>query len=270
MRPLPPAPFYLAVGHPRGLGRIGLVPSALGRCRTTRGGGEGSYIPSPNRPGMTFYLIQFGTQMRFRTECMISNNHSGRWNACVALTPIRVVCANTLGYAERRGDQGVDRMIKVSHTGDAATKMVGAASTLLADLIERFEAVATQYRRLKATHLPETAFTKLVLDEVAPDPRNRPDFNPEARTAELVLNRAERKRAELRRLWDEGAGHTGDRSAWEAYNAAAEAIDHNAELWPNRAGAYRTASLMDGNLLRLKQNVLANLSRYAPDRKSVV
>ncbi|MQA91969.1 MAG: DUF932 domain-containing protein [Gemmatimonas sp.] len=218
-----------------------------------------------------FDIERFGPVVRevFADEvvpyCLFSNNHSGRRNACVALTPIRVVCANTLGVAERRGDQGVDRLIKVSHTGDAATKMVDAATTLLAGLIERFEAVATQYRRLKATYVPEAAFAKLVLDEVAPDPRNRPDFNPEARTAELVLNRAERKRAELRRLWDEGAGHTGDHSAWEAYNAAAEAIDHNAELWPNRTGAYRTASLMDGNLLRLKQNVLVNLSRYAPE-----
>jgi hypothetical protein len=51
--------------------------------------------------------------------------------------------------------------------------------------------------------------------------------------------------------------------SWEAYNAVVEAIDHNDELWPVRSGAYRTASLLDGNLLSLKQNVLAKLSRYA-------
>lgn len=217
-----------------------------------------------------FAIERFGPVVRevFADEvvpyCLFSNNHSGRRTACVTLTPIRVVCANTLGFAERRGDVGTDRMIKVSHTGDAPKK-IEAAESLLGALVERFEAVATQYRRLKATRLPEPAFTRLVLDEVAPDPRRQANFNPEARTAELVLGRAERKRQEVRRLWDDGAGHTGDRSAWEAYNAVVEAIDHNAELWPVRGGAYRTASLLEGNLLALKQNVLANLSRYTLD-----
>ncbi|MQA89329.1 MAG: DUF932 domain-containing protein [Gemmatimonas sp.] len=143
-----------------------------------------------------FDIERFGLVVRevFADEvvpfALFSNNHSGRRTACVALTPIRVVCGNTLGFAERRGDSGTDRMIKISHTGEAATKMVEAAETLLGGLIERFEAVARQYRRLKATRLPEYLFTRLVLDEVAPDPRWRPNFNPEARTAELVLRRA--------------------------------------------------------------------------------
>lgn len=80
-----------------------------------------------------------------------------------------------------------------------------------------------------------------------------------------MLRRAERKREEIRRLWDEGVGHKGDHSACEAYNAVVEAIDHNAEFWPVRGGTYRTASLLDGNLLTLRQNVLANLSRYTLD-----
>jgi hypothetical protein len=96
--------------------------------------------------------------------------------------------------------------------------MVDASQTLLAGLIERFEAVATQYRRLKGAHLTEPAFTRLVLDEAAPDPRDSPTFNPEARTADLVIGRAERKRNEIRRLWDEGVGHTGDRTAWDCYS----------------------------------------------------
>lgn len=218
-----------------------------------------------------FAIERFGPVVRevFAGEvvpyCLFTNNHSGRRTACVTLTPIRVVCANTLGFAERRGDVGTDRMIKVSHTGDAPKKMVEAAESLLGALVKRFEAVATQYRRLKATRLSEPVFARLVLDEVAPDPRRRSTFNPEARTAELVLSRAQRKRQEIRRLWDEGAGHTADHSAWEAYNAVTEAIDHNAELWPVRGGACRTASLLDGNLLALKQNVLANLSRYTLD-----
>ena len=60
-----------------------------------------------------------------------------------------------------------------------------------------------------------------------------------------------------RELWTEGTGHSGDRSMWEAYNAVAESVDHDAELW--RVRGPRTAALLDGRLRRIKNRVLATL-----------
>jgi hypothetical protein len=98
---------------------------------------------------------------------------------------------------------------------------------------------------------------------VAPDPRRDSQFNPSAKLADAVVARADRKRAEVRRLWTEGKGHSGERNAWFAYNGATEALDHNRELWPTRSGAWRTASLLTGNLSQMKARVVENLVDFA-------
>jgi hypothetical protein len=101
-------------------------------------------------------------------------------------------------------------------------------------------------------------FDAAVLNVLAPDPRKDPKFNPDAKLAEVVVARADRKRDEVSRLWFEGKGHTGEPNAWYAYNAAVEAVDHNRDLWPTRAGSWRTASLLDGTLKQMKDKVLDN------------
>ena len=58
---------------------------------------------------------------------LLSNSHDGSSSLRVFFTPIRVVCANTLGIAERRSQgQGVS----IIHKGDLATK-VGEAQEIL-------------------------------------------------------------------------------------------------------------------------------------------
>lgn len=192
---------------------------------------------------------------------LIANNHDGRRGVLLQLTPIRVVCANTLAAAEGHARGG--RAITVKHTKSVASATVAAAQKLFQGLIERYEVVAQQYQTLKQVTLTEEAFRELVTDVVAPDPRTDPSFNPEAKLAGLVLERAERRRARVRELWESGRGHTGDHSGWEAFNAAAEALDHEAELWPHRSGCYRTASLLDGRLGETKVQVVNGLVRYA-------
>ena len=194
---------------------------------------------------------------------LIAANHAGRRGILLSLTPIRVVCANTLGAAEHRATAGADGSITIAHTGEAHAKVVAAAEQLFAAIVERHEVVARHYRQLKDTTLTDAEFESLVLNVVTPNPRRHPRWNPEARMAETVLARHERKRAAVTHLWTEGAGHTGEPTAWYAYNGVVEAIDHNAELFPTRSGVYRTASLLDGSLRELKQRVLSNLLTFA-------
>lgn len=199
---------------------------------------------------------------------LIANNHAGRRGVLLQMTPIRVVCANTLGMAERRG--GVDRTVVVRHTREVASRTVQAAMDVFHGVVKRYEVVAEQYATLKATTLEQEEFRRLVLDLVAPHPAANPRWNPEARMAKSVLERAEKRRDELTRLWTQGAGHVGDHSAWEAYNAVAEAMDHNADLWPIRGGVYRTASLLDGTLRQAKDNTLQALVRHAERKLATV
>lgn len=58
---------------------------------------------------------------------LLSNSHDGRSALRVYFTPIRVVCANTLGVAERRSrGQGVSIM----HKGDLPSKVAEAQNVL--------------------------------------------------------------------------------------------------------------------------------------------
>lgn len=101
-------------------------------------------------------------------------------------------------------------------------------------------------------------FRTLVVDAVVPAPRTAATFGISG-LADVMVDRYARKAGELRRLWTDGAGHTGDGSAWEGYNAAVQAIDHDRSLFRTRASTPRTTSLFDGTLARAKSRVLTNL-----------
>ncbi len=187
-------------------------------------------------------------------------NHAGRRKNSVSLTPIRVVCANTLSLSEQMADSGQIKAIHIRHTGDAVAETIAATEALLGGIIERYETVAKHFKVLKSTFLTEDQFKVHVLDAVSPDPREDKRFNPEAKTAEAVIARHEVRVNEVTRLWTAGAGHTGDSSAWEAWNGAVQAIDHNEDVFPVRGGSWkRGQSLIDGDLKKRKEAVLSNL-----------
>lgn len=236
---------------------------------------DGTTAMEPNRAAYVTVRTDTGAELgavgpQYR-PLLVVNNHNGRRNLVIMETPIRVVCANTQGMALQPVDldgeegkvQNTARAVLIRHVGDVEVKATQAAMDLFGALIERYEVVAKQYRLLKQTYLDVAAFERLVLDTAAPDPRKSPRFNPDAKLAHLVVERAEKRRAALTRLWDEGDGHTGDRSAWEAYCAVTQALDHDKELWPVRDGAWRTASLLDGALAETKNHVLDRLVRHA-------
>ena len=204
-----------------------------------------------------------GADQQVDPYALIANNHSGRRGCLLSLTPIRVVCANTLGMAEGEAAEGRSTSLVVRHTQNVEAKLVEAAEELFKGIVARYEVIARQYKKLKALHLDTAMFRELVLNVVAPDPRKDRRFNPEARMANAVVARWEQKVGEVTRLWTAGKGHVGDQAAWEAYNGAVEAIDHNTELFPKRTGVYRTQQLLDGELRTMKVAVLNGLVRAA-------
>ena len=216
-----------------------------------------------------FDVERFGPVVRevFADEvipfALFTTNHSGRCKNRVAETPIRVVCANTLQAAEHDIARS-GKSVEVSHRGDAPQRMVEAATEMFAGIVERYETIANHYRALKSRILTEQEFVANVLDVVVPDPRKNPKFNPDAKTAEMVIERADRRRGLLTSKWYDGAGHVGDSSAWEAYNGVVEVIDHNVDgLFPTRGGAWRTASLLNGALAERKTAALSSLLTLA-------
>jgi phage/plasmid-like protein (TIGR03299 family) len=210
---------------------------------------------------------------------VIRNNHNGRSNVVGMDVTICPVCANTLGFAlsqagasETEGREGrvSGNAFAVKHSQNVKENVEAQASAMWADRVALFDLIAAQYALLKRTTLDAATFARCVLDVAAPDPTKNPRFNPEARMAGVVIERAVAKRAELARAWRQGSGHTGDGSAWEAYNGLVEVIDHNSELYPTRSGVYRTQALLDGALGRIKQTVVNRLVAFAQDTEQPV
>jgi phage/plasmid-like protein (TIGR03299 family) len=192
---------------------------------------------------------------------LLSNNHAGDRAVTIQDTPIRVVCANTLGMAHRSAKR--DRAMKVRHTVTVEARTIDAANSLYQSLVERSRMIAEQYRILKQSFLTEALFRQLVLDVASPVQQRwlRPDATKQERKA-LASTRTRRDR--LHNLWTYGAGHKGDLSAWEAYNAVAESLDHDVQLWKTRG--LRTESLFAGRLADLKQTVLDGLMTSSSGR----
>jgi len=185
---------------------------------------------------------------------VISTNHNGKSGTNASLWVYRRVCVNGLGYFTRR------QAITVRHTGNTAAKMVSASAQVFAGVVERSAVAAAQYRALQGFYLDEAMLKSLVLDVVAPDPSKEKGFDPKSPRADMVMERHGARVTELRRLIRSGAGHTGDGSAWEAYNGVVEALDHNVSgLFPVRGGTGRLGALLDGSLSATKGEVLAGL-----------
>lgn len=184
---------------------------------------------------------------------LITNNHSGQAKARIKKTPIRVVCANTLGMAFNDGWED----IAVSHRGNAKVRLVDAAENMFGGIVERYRRIAEQYKAMKQTYLTVEEFTRTVLDVAAPLPGKLDTLNTEHLSIRGYDARYEARTAQrdaITTAWTNGRGHTGNHSAWEAYNGAVEVIDHDTELFRTRGS--RVAAILSGRLVQAKDRVL--------------
>lgn len=196
---------------------------------------------------------------------MISNNHAGRRQVQLMETPVRVVCANTLGAAHHQfgQQQARGRGFQVRHTLSVEAKTTEAAAALFKDVTRNMETIARQYELLRRTHLDTALFRKLVLDVAAPMPAKFDKAKLEKRE-QTSRDQVESVRARLAQLWTQGDGHTGDSSAWEAYNAVTQSVDHDSKLWRCKGGDDgRLSALFEGRLATVKQDTLDVLVAHA-------
>ncbi len=203
-------------------------------------------------------------QDAFRDEILpyvlFANNHSGRRDAIIAETPIRVVCGNTLTLAEHLIDAHRGRRFSVSHSRGAELRIVEAARTLFAAIVQRYGRLAADFELLRSCRLTETEFDRLVLDPTAPE--------PDRSLGATAVERALRRRTEVRRLWTEGEGHAGAYTAWEAYNGLVQAVEHDPAFEPDQPGETRVASMLDGDLGKLLTHTLDRLVAHSGARRS--
>lgn len=198
----------------------------------------------------------------------VSTRHDGKGSVTIGETPIVMVCQNTLmanrawiadHYREHR-DMG--RAIVVPHLKNVGVEVIAGAERIWTDLVRRYESIAAQYAALRVRALDEAMFKQLVLNVAAPPPAPGRTVAAGAKTnarTEQAMKDATTKRDRLTALWQgAGAGITGNGSAWEAYMAVTESIDHDVQVWTVRK-ADRGFSAVAGDLAAVKGRVLASL-----------
>ena len=173
-----------------------------------------------------------------------SNTHDGSGAVRVCMTPIRVVCNNTLNLAL----DSAKRAWSVRHTGSLQSKMHEARACLrMANTY--MGALAEKADRMANTTITRDQLNR-ILDEL---------FPVDEHTTEREKQNIKKLRDEymvcyfapdLVKFWD---------TAWGAYNAMSDMITHNAPL--RKTENYRENNwgrLMDGHVMMDKMTALLN------------
>jgi phage/plasmid-like protein (TIGR03299 family) len=157
------------------------------------------------------------------TYVYVANSHDGSMAVTAAVTPIRIVCANTLGAALRQTDHGVNaqRTFRFRHTGNLQAKFAEARHVLgmTINYQMQFKELAD---RLALEPISECALERRVLRHLWTIDENlgKVARGNRERTIEQVL-------AVCR-----GRGTAGDTTGnspgtkWVAFNAIAEHLDY--------------------------------------------
>lgn len=143
---------------------------------------------------------------------LLSNSHDGSRVVQVALTPIRVVCMNTLNMATfNEGTQ----QFRVRHTTNVL-KGIRDAAEQLGMLNKQFDEVAEVYQFLASKQVPSSAKLEKYVEGIFPGDSKR----------------AQNIRDNVVYLFEHGRGNDlpGVRhSWWAAYNAVTERTDHRGD-----------------------------------------
>ncbi|GAB1345017.1 DUF932 domain-containing protein [Gemmatimonas sp.] len=185
---------------------------------------------------------------------LVRTNHNGKASVQVATTPVRVVCANTLAMALGNGQTTVR---SVMHMGtQARTKVREAAQSLWSGTLQDAEKMAAAFAAMQRTPISEAQFETTVLDVLCPMPEL-----PAADASKLAhslypsrVMKANETRFQIQELWISGTGQQGACTAWDAYNACTEALDHYDTVTvkgaPHGDVADRQARAAEGRCLR--------------------
>lgn len=170
---------------------------------------------------------------------LLVNSHDGSSVVMVKLTPIRVVCANTLSIAL----SGTEQEVRIKHTTQAierlkqAHEILGLSNKLYAELDYIFN-------RMSATKMSDTSLTHYV-EEIFPDIPNSERSSKRHVVREKVLELAET-----------GVGSDMAKGTlWGAYNAVTEFVDHVRQN--NRSDSVRLKSMWFGSGENIKHRAFS-------------
>jgi phage/plasmid-like protein (TIGR03299 family) len=171
-----------------------------------------------------------GVSDKVNTYLLINTSHDGSVAIQASITPVRVVCANTLNLAlGNRGRGGsVKQSFKIRHTATASGKVQQAREALgLANAyMDKFDELAKS--------MIETEITKAKFDELITLAYPKPE-----KDAKGAVKKWETKLDMLQAIYVGEYNHTIAGTAWGAFNALTERLD-----WYRSARGGNTESLL--------------------------
>jgi phage/plasmid-like protein (TIGR03299 family) len=184
----------------------------------------------------------------------ITNNHAGERGVVTMLSPVRVVCNNTLTMALRSTKAGVDK-VRTRHSGDVEGKVDETSAKLFYSALAQWTANLEFFAALKNITLTNETFAERVLDVILP--------LGETTSVRLKTEYDKQmcRRATLKRFWLMGTGHQGNMSAYEALNGVCEALDHEPETFIGRKTSTWnwTESALYGSTAKMKADITKSL-----------
>jgi phage/plasmid-like protein (TIGR03299 family) len=172
---------------------------------------------------------------------LVVNNHDGSGSLKIFLTPIRVVCNNTLTMALRGRNNGYN----IRHTGKLHDRVASAREAL--NMVNKdFMDWGELAGQLVTFEMTEDAMESYFIDTLGLS------FNKEGDLTTRSTNILSSVKESLARPTNKLAGMEG--TAWAAYNAVTEAIDHDfTKLQNGEVSHKRMESALFGTYARTKQ-----------------
>ena len=146
---------------------------------------------------------------------LLSTGHDGRTCVRVILTPVRVVCQNTLTLALKEGEV----IARAYHTRNM-DRQLNTAREKVKELLRGFDTMEADFR-VMATCKMDTNSAKAYIEKIFPLPENRTDKKAPAWILE--------DRANCLHLYHDGIGNHDPaikETLWAAYNGITEYVDH--------------------------------------------
>lgn len=181
---------------------------------------------------------------------LLAHGHDGKAAIRCGLTPVRVVCQNTLTAAVGRAD-----LVVIRHTLRAADMLADARDAIRGE-IDRFAKVAEGWRFLASRPADDEDLARLVRGVFGSGLPSDDDSEDAEEIAEGGAG--SRVLGKVRELWEAGRGARPG-TWWTAYNAVTEYLTHER----GRSAESRFAALHFGEARKLGARALSLALHYA-------
>lgn len=189
---------------------------------------------------------------------LLSNGHDGQTKAKVILTPVRVVCANTLAVAENKGNKE-NAIISVKHTKNVLTNIKNIVN-LIDAYNHQFLATEEQFQALATKEINQEelkTYVKVVFNVTSSLEKAFADIDAKVSLAEQSEEKERRSNLfdKIATNFVSGAGNKG-RDLWDAYNAVTQYLTHERGN-KNTTASDRLHDQMYGNAKTLSDRALS-------------